>query len=103
MTSRHPYAHERIALATIHDKDRAVAPPFRRVLGAEVVVAADINTDTLGTFSGDIPRPGPLVETCLTKAEMAFAATGLDCAIASEGSYGPIERLPLNQIGRAHV
>ena len=99
MTSRHPYAHERIALATIHDKDRAVAPPFRRVLGAEVVVAADINTDSLGTFSGDIPRLDPLVETCLTKAEMAFAASDLDCAIASEGSYGPIERLPLNPGG----
>jgi len=99
VTSRHPYAHERIALATIHDKDRAIAPPFRRVLGAEIVVAADINTDTLGTFSGDIPRPGPLVETCITKAEMAFETSGLDCAIASEGSYGPIERLPLNPGG----
>jgi hypothetical protein len=91
----HPYRNERIALATIHAKDLAVAPPFRRVLGAEIVVADAVDTDLLGTFSGEIPRPAPLVETCLRKAEMAFASVDVDCAVASEGSYGPIERLPL--------
>jgi hypothetical protein len=97
--SRHPYSKERIALATIHNKDRAIAPPFRRLLGAEIVVAGGIDTDTLGTFSGDIPRPGPLVETCLAKAEMAFQASDADCALASEGSYGPIDRVPLGPAG----
>ncbi len=94
-TGAHPYKNERIALATIHAKDRAIAPPFWRVLGAEIVVAESIDTDTLGTFSGEIPRPAPLVETCLQKAEMAFASLDVDCAIASEGSYGPINAVPL--------
>ena len=90
-----PEDGERIALATIHEKDRAIGPAFRRMLGAHIVTAPAINTDTLGTFSGEIPRPAPLVETCLQKAEMAFGSLDVDCAIASEGSYGPIDRVPL--------
>jgi hypothetical protein len=95
----HPYRNERIGLATIHGKDRAVAPPFRRLLGAEIVVAPDLDTDTLGTFSGEIARPGPIVETCAIKAELAFRTLDIDCAVASEGSYGPIDRVPLNPAG----
>jgi hypothetical protein len=93
--ARHPYFGKRVALATIHEKDRAFAAPFRRVLGAEVVVARDIDTDKLGTFSGDIPRPGPLDETCLAKAALAVEGADADCALASEGSYGPIGNVPL--------
>lgn len=91
----HPYAGERIGLATIHAKERAIAPPFRRLLGAKVVVAPNLDTDTLGTFTGEVPRPDALVETSLMKAELVFRSMDIDCAIASEGSYGPIDRLPL--------
>lgn len=97
-SSRHPYFGARIGLATIHDKQRAIAPAFRRVLGAEVVVAPD-DTDRLGTFSGEVPRPDALIETCLLKAELAFGSLDVDCALASEGSYGPIERVPLVPAG----
>jgi hypothetical protein len=94
-SSGHPYANERIGLATIHAKELAVAPPFRRLLGAEIVVAPDLDTDMLGTFSGEVPRPDALVETCVLKAELAFRSLDVDCAVANEGSYGPIERVPL--------
>ena len=94
-TPDHPYRHQRIGLATIHAKELEVAPPFRRVLGAEVVVAPQIDTDLLGTFSGEIPRPDALVETCVQKAELVFGTLDVDCAVASEGSYGPIARVPL--------
>jgi uncharacterized protein DUF6671 len=92
---RHPYANARIGLATVHAKELAIAPPFRRVLDAEVVVAHGLDTDALGTFSGEVPRPDALVETCVIKAELAFRVLDVDCAIANEGSYGPIERVPL--------
>jgi hypothetical protein len=93
-SAKHPYFQGRIGLATIHAKELAIAPPFRRVLGAEIVVAPD-DTDQLGTFSGEIPRPDALIETCLLKAELAFGSLDVDCALASEGSYGPIDRVPL--------
>jgi hypothetical protein len=95
----HPYANRRIGLATMHAKERAIAPAFRRVLGAEIVVPP-LDTDTLGTFSGEVPRPDALVETALLKAEMVFdVLPDVDSALASEGSYGPIERLPLTPGG----
>src|SRR6202012_948723 len=55
--SAHPYTHKRIGLATIHSKERAIAPPFRRLMGAEVIVPPNLDTDVLGTFSGEVPRP----------------------------------------------
>ena len=95
----HPYTGARVGLATIHAKEQAAAPAFRRVLGAEVLVAPDLDTDKLGTFSGEVPRPDALVETCAIKAEMVFKTMDVDCALASEGSYGPIERVPLTSCG----
>ncbi len=95
----HPYANTRIGLATIHSKEQAIAPPFRRLLAANVVVAPEIDTDSLGTFSGEIQRNDELTFTAVIKAEMAFATLDVDCALASEGSYGPIDRVPLNAGG----
>ena len=82
----------------MHAKERALAPAFRRVLGAEIVVP-ELDTDTLGTFSGEVPRPDALVETALLKADMVFEQLDVDCALASEGSYGPIDKVPLNPGG----
>ena len=79
----------------MHAKELAVAPPFRRLLDAEIVVASQLDTDELGTFSGEVPRPDALVETCAIKAELAFRSLDVDCAIANEGSYGPIDAVPL--------
>jgi len=76
-----------------------MAPPFRRLIGAEVIVAPDIDTDRLGTFSGEVPRPDALIETALLKAELVFRTLDVDCALANEGSYGPIERVPLSPGG----
>ena len=82
----------------MHAKERALAPAFRRVLGAHIVVP-ELDTDTLGTFSGEVPRPDALVETALLKADMVFEQLDVDCALASEGSYGPIDKVPLNPGG----
>ena len=77
--SRHPYAREKIGLATMHAKERALALPFRRLLDAEIVVAPRLDTDRLGTFSGEIPRPGsihrPLKKTAF-QAILAFDRAG---------------------------
>lgn len=83
----------------MHEKEQALGPAFRRVLGAEVVPVPELDTDTLGTFSGEVPRPDALVETSLLKAELVFRTMDVDCALASEGSYGPIDRAPLVSSG----
>ena len=54
-----------------------------------VVVAAEVDTDRLGTFTGEVERPGPPRETALMKARLGQRATGLPRALASEGVFGP--------------
>ena len=97
--SLHPYAGALVGLATIHAKERAIAAPFMRVLGARVVAAPGVDTDSLGTFSGEIARPASPVEVTDMKARMTFAAMDVDCGLASEGSYGPIHKVPLKAGG----
>ena len=91
MTS--PYAMRRVALATRHDKHLVIAPPFAARLAAQVVVA-DVDTDVLGTFTGDTPREGTAEATAERKARLGMAQLGCPLGVASEGSYGPDTRVP---------
>ncbi len=83
-----PYAGATIALATLHGKAEALAPAFA-TLGSSLVVPEGIDTDALGTFSGEIPRLLPALDTAIAKARLAMAATGLPLGVATEGSFGP--------------
>ncbi|MEQ8517081.1 MAG: hypothetical protein RIC38_15905 [Chromatocurvus sp.] len=94
-----PYAGRRIALATMHGKEKAVAPSMRDVLGAQVVVPPGLDTDVLGTFSGEVARQGTMGEVAVAKARMGMAASGLRIGLASEGSYGPHPQVPFVAAG----
>ncbi len=87
------------ALGTMHGKAAAIAPPLARI-GITLVVPKGLDTDKFGTFSPDIPRAGTMVEAARAKAHAAIAATGLSCAIASEGAYGAHPFIPFLPIGR---
>lgn len=80
-----PYRGRRAALATKHEKLAVVAPPLWSVLGL-TVVSAEVDTDTLGTFSGEFPRPAGPLETARRKARLGMDAAGLTLGLASEGS-----------------
>jgi hypothetical protein len=82
------------ALATMHGKERAIGPAFRDKLGLSLVVPEDLDTDQLGTFSGEIARPGSMDEVLLAKAKLGLQKAGLDIALASEGSFGPHPQAP---------
>lgn len=89
-----PYAGRRAVLATMHGKEAAVAPVFRARLGLTVATAPDLDTDALGTFTGEIPRAGTMREAAIAKARLGMAATGVPIGIASEGAYGPHPSAP---------
>ncbi|MFN2288745.1 MAG: DUF6671 family protein, partial [Chromatocurvus sp.] len=95
-----PYTGRRIALATMHRKEVVIAPPMKRVLGAELVVPAGLDTDALGTFSGEIPRQGTMGDVAVAKARMGMVAAGLGIGLASEGSFGPHPEIPVVAVGR---
>ena len=89
-----PYKGRSVALATMHGKEAAVAGPFGRLLGLDVVVPEKLNTDLLGTFTGEIERPGDMRATAREKARLGMLASGSSLGVASEGAYGPHPMLP---------
>lgn len=83
----HRYEGGIFALATHHGKGPLVAPAFRDVLGVRVV-EIDVDTDTLGTFAGEVARTGSQLETAIAKARMGMAVSGLPRGLANEGAFG---------------
>ncbi len=88
------YQDHAVAFATMHGKEKAVARAFARQLGASIRVPAGIDTDALGTFTGETPRAGTMVEAARAKALLAMQVTGLRCGLGSEGSFGPHPHIP---------
>lgn len=89
----HPYQGRKAVLATKHGKEQAVAPPLMASIGLEVCTPPDLDTDLLGTFSGEIVRQGTAEEVAFRKARLGMAATGLPLGLANEGSFGPHPQL----------
>ncbi len=91
--SRSLYAGSCLVLTTKHQKSLAIAGPFEKILGASVLeYVAD--TDLLGTFSGDVPRVGTILETVRKKCEWSLKNTKAEHALANEGSFGPHPSIP---------
>ena len=96
------YQGKEVLLATLHGKERVLARPLRWGLGATLVHLCGVDTDSLGSFSGTVPRALSMRSTCLAKARLALehGGGGGGLAIASEGSFGPHPAVPLLPVGR---
>lgn len=83
-----------IAIATRHSKEVAIAPVLEKELGVVCVTPPDLDTDAFGTFTGEVERKASALDAARLKCRMAIEATGLDLAVASEGSFGPHPAYP---------
>ncbi|MCL6589662.1 MAG: hypothetical protein K6U80_06895 [Firmicutes bacterium] len=81
-------------LLTKHGKEEAIKDLFEGETGCEIVVYSCFDTDSLGTFTRDIPRYGSQLETVRRKAMIGMDLTGIDIGLASEGSFGPHPVIP---------
>lgn len=81
------YAGRTLVMTTKHGKGRFISLPLRLGLGAHLTVAEGIDTDLLGTFTGEVPRVGTAAEVAIRKARLGMAATGTPLGLASEGSF----------------
>jgi hypothetical protein len=81
-------------LATMHQKQRVIAPLLEQAIGVRTVVPLDLNTDQFGTFTRDVKRPGDQLAAARLKAEQALEMTGETLAIASEGTFAPHPAFP---------
>ena len=77
-----------LLIATKHEKEKVIAPILEKELGVKCFVALDLDTDELGTFTGEIERKDDPVTTARNKCLMAMELANCDLAVASEGSFG---------------
>ena len=95
---------QKAVLATMHGKERVIAPILNSCFGLDVETCVGLDTDKFGTFSRDIKRLGTSLEAAREKAKAAAELTPMArVAIASEGSFGPSPSLPFVPIGREIV
>jgi hypothetical protein len=73
----------------MHEKEKVLQPILERELGVKCLTPKNLNTDSLGTFSGEIERINSPLETAKQKCLMAMNLIDCDLAVSSEGSFGP--------------
>lgn len=78
----------KLLIATQHGKEKIIAPIFEKEFGITCIVNQLFNTDSLGTFSGEIERKKDVIETLRQKCFSALHHYECDLVIASEGSFG---------------
>jgi hypothetical protein len=83
------YEGQRIALLTQHGKEQVIGPMLEPVLGCTIELVRGFDTDQLGTFTRETPRPGSQLNAACKKARIGMELSGLSLGLASEGSFGP--------------
>ena len=63
----------------MHGKERVIAPVLFERLGLRVEVAKGIDTDQLGTFAGEIPRVGTMLEVAVSNGSQSCPLIGVQC------------------------
>ncbi|GET22618.1 DUF6671 family protein [Prolixibacter denitrificans] len=82
------FKNRKLVIATKHQKEEVIAPLVASELQVEPFVIDGLDTDLLGTFTGEIERKLDPLSTARAKCHMAMELSGCDLAIASEGSFG---------------
>jgi hypothetical protein len=80
-------------MATKHGKTALVRPVLGEILELDVV-EVEVDTDVLGTFSGEIERTAAPRDTAIAKARMGMEVSGHRIGVASEGTIGPSHAVP---------
>jgi hypothetical protein len=83
------YRGRPVALLTQHGKERVIAPVLEPGLGCTIEHVTGFDTDLLGTFTRETPRPGTQLEAARRKARKGMELAGTSLGVASEGSFGP--------------
>lgn len=88
------FFNKEIVIATMHKKEQVIAPILSNKFGIKSFVLNDLNTDELGTFSGEIERKNDVLTTLRNKCLKALNNSNYKIAIASEGSFGAHPFIP---------
>ena len=78
----------KLLIATKHHKEMIIAPILEKELAVTCYTSDAFDTDSLGTFSGEIQRTDDALTTLRNKCIGASIANNCDLILASEGSFG---------------
>jgi hypothetical protein len=78
----------KLIIATKHKKESVIAPILEKGLGVRCFTDETFDTDTLGTFTGEIERKLDPIATARQKCLLAMDLNNCDLGVASEGSFG---------------
>jgi hypothetical protein len=87
------YKNKEIILTTKHKKSDVIAPVFQEILGAKII-EVDLDTDQLGTFTGEIERKSNPIECAEKKCLWGIQEKVMPFGLANEGSFGPSPIIP---------
>lgn len=88
------FENKSFSVATKHKKEIVFSNVFSQ-LGISFVPSPEIDTDILGTFTGEVERKYSPLETAVHKAKLlASQLNNVDFIIANEGSFGPHPYIP---------
>ena len=82
------FTGRRLVIATKHQKEKVIAPLFEKHFAVKCFQSNNFDTDTLGTFTGEVPRELDPLNTARRKCLLAMELNHCDLAVASEGSFG---------------
>jgi hypothetical protein len=83
------FENRKLVVATKHRKETVIAPILEKELGVICFVDETFDTDTLGTFTGDVERKLDPISAAREKCLQAIMINDCELGIASEGSFGP--------------
>lgn len=87
------YRDEVCVVASLHDKAQAIGPSFKEILGFNVQTA-EIDTDQLGTFTGEIERTLAPIDCVKEKCRLGLEFKKGKYGVASEATFGPHPEIP---------
>lgn len=82
------FSNRTVFIVTKHDKDKVIAPLFENELSLKCKTIRHIDTDVLGTFSGEVDRLLDPIATLREKCKLAQEMEGCELVVATEGSFG---------------
>jgi hypothetical protein len=93
----------KLLIATMHGKERVLAPILERELGVQTFISDKFDSDVFGTFTGEIERDGDQAEACKRKLLHAMEIEKCDLGLANEGAFWPDRVMPFLHIGQEIV
>lgn len=86
---RDKFINRRLLIATMHQKERVIAPILEKALGVQCRTLDSFDTDQFGSFSGEVERIHDPITTLRKKCLEALKKSNCDLVVGNEGSFGP--------------